>query len=757
MGKRIKDLSRAETDGYLAVDNATNGTGKMNTSVIFNNFAPAFDPTRTSENPYLENELVMFEGKLYKFLNSHYGAWDNADAVQTSEKKEVGRINVSWTRGYRLNRSAAVAAAGYEYSDYIPIPETGLFVSSYLFKYSNICFYDAAKNYIGFHGNESNINVLYEETCYRTDFDGAAYIRVSNYYTSNKNRGVWLSFNKLAQGLAANFDTAKNYSAGDLVEYEGGLFRFDSDHSAGAWVGTDANKTLLGDEFNRIDIKWNKGYCLNSAGVIVGGGSEPYEFSDYIPKTGGGFYIHTYLFNNTSVVLYDKNKSKLQVITGTTSQNELVELVIKPEDYPALEYIRVTNYTGNKRRFVKSLLGESEMPFLAINSFAEFDSTKNYAAGKQVLYRNGLYRFKVDHSFGAWNDLDVVPTTLEKELKRLDVKWTQQAYITNAGVVVEHSDYEYSDYIAIPVSGVHVTTKLFTNTNISIYDKDKHFIHYIAGTTPSSQDVDVTITRETYSGAAYIRIDNPKSNKSRGAWAANEFLDVESMGQQEYCRYNGKEAATFRKGVAIGDSLTSGTFNYDYEAAHEINVFTDARYSWPAYYQKMHGVEMTNKGHGGTTPESWYASHSSDDLSGHDFAIIALGVNCAFHDHGGWTSDSDQALKDIITKLENENEGIKIFVCTIFASTSYSSTTMSAISEGIRTSVAEIQQTDNDVYLLDHAAYGTTAKTEYWHGHATATGYERLAEDLFNYVSYIMSQNMDDFKFVQFIGTNYEP
>jgi hypothetical protein len=717
--------------------------------------APAFDPTRTSENPYLENELVIFQGKLYKFLNSHYGAWDNADAVQTSEKKEVGRINVNWTRGYRLAGNSVVATAGYEYSDYIPIPETGLFVSSYLFKSSNICFYDAAKNYIGYHGNESNINVLYEETCYRTDFAGAAYIRVSNYYTTNKNRGVWQSFNKLAQGLAANFDTTKNYSAGDLVEYEGGLFRFSSDHSAGDWTGTDADRTFIGDEFNRIDAKWTRGYYLNPAGIIVGGGS--YEFSDYIPKTEGGFYIHTYLFNNTSVVLYDKYKNKLQVITGTTSQNELVELVIKPEDYPTLEYIRVTNYTGNKRRFVKSLIGESRTPFFADNSFDEFDATKNYSAGKQILYRNGLYRFKVDHSAGAWDMLEVTPTTLEKEFNRLDVKWTQQAFITNIGAIVSNSSYEYSDYIAIPVGGLHVHTQLFTNTNISIYDKDKHFIHYIAGTTPSNQDVDVTITRETYSGAAYIRIDNLKSNASRGAWAVNEFLDVESHSQHEYCNYDGKEATTFRKGVAIGDSLTSGTFNYNYPDGQLIHVMEDARYSWPTFFKKLSGVDMTNKGHGGATPESWYASHSSDDLSGHDFAIIALGVNCAFHDHGGWTSDSDQALKDIITKLENENEGIKIFVCTIFASTSYSSTTVTAISEGIRTSVADIQQTDNNVYLLDHAAYGTTAKTKYWHGHATATGYERIAEDLFNYVSYIMSQNMDDFKFVQFIGTNYEP
>lgn len=88
MGKRIKDLSRAETDGYLAVDNATNGTGKMNTSVIFNNFAPAFDPTRTAGNSYKFGEIVRYEGTTYQFKKPHYGAWDAADVDQ------IGRAHV---------------------------------------------------------------------------------------------------------------------------------------------------------------------------------------------------------------------------------------------------------------------------------------------------------------------------------------------------------------------------------------------------------------------------------------------------------------------------------------------------------------------------------------------------------------------------------------------------------------------------------------------------------------------------------------
>lgn len=73
MGKRIKDLSRAETEGYLAVDNATNGTGKMNTSVIFNNFAPKFVPNETQA---VAKKLYRYQGVLYVAKENYFGEWD---------------------------------------------------------------------------------------------------------------------------------------------------------------------------------------------------------------------------------------------------------------------------------------------------------------------------------------------------------------------------------------------------------------------------------------------------------------------------------------------------------------------------------------------------------------------------------------------------------------------------------------------------------------------------------------------------------
>ena len=39
---------------------------------------------------------------------------------------------------------------------------------------------------------------------------------------------------------ARNFSSTKAYTAGELVLYNGLLYRFTSNHSAGAWTGSDA-------------------------------------------------------------------------------------------------------------------------------------------------------------------------------------------------------------------------------------------------------------------------------------------------------------------------------------------------------------------------------------------------------------------------------------------------------------------------------------------------------------------------------------
>ena len=94
--KRIKDLTNtaAESDiasgNYFVLDGSA-GTKKLNSTTLLEltaqnalagNVAPAFDPTRTSDNPYKAGEVVANDGKTYIFKSDHYGAWSSSDVLR---------------------------------------------------------------------------------------------------------------------------------------------------------------------------------------------------------------------------------------------------------------------------------------------------------------------------------------------------------------------------------------------------------------------------------------------------------------------------------------------------------------------------------------------------------------------------------------------------------------------------------------------------------------------------------------------------
>lgn len=77
----------------MALDDS-DGSGKFDIENLFKSIAPIFDPTRTSENSYGFNDLVMYNGRMWRcVVSSHYGAWDNshfnlADVDQIAKRIE---------------------------------------------------------------------------------------------------------------------------------------------------------------------------------------------------------------------------------------------------------------------------------------------------------------------------------------------------------------------------------------------------------------------------------------------------------------------------------------------------------------------------------------------------------------------------------------------------------------------------------------------------------------------------------------------
>ena len=102
--KRIKDwatsITAFRTGDVIPVD-GPDGTAKMTKdsllqetaqSTLAGNLAPAFDPTRTSENPYLAGQSVMHDGVLKTFKVNHYGSWADSDAYDYIDVKRATDI-----------------------------------------------------------------------------------------------------------------------------------------------------------------------------------------------------------------------------------------------------------------------------------------------------------------------------------------------------------------------------------------------------------------------------------------------------------------------------------------------------------------------------------------------------------------------------------------------------------------------------------------------------------------------------------------
>lgn len=89
----------AESGDKAVVSNSTDGPGSETNAVqaqrvLAGNIAQAFDPTRTSANPYKAGESVVYDGIVYTFTVEHYGAWKQGD-VMRDYRSEFGNFELS--------------------------------------------------------------------------------------------------------------------------------------------------------------------------------------------------------------------------------------------------------------------------------------------------------------------------------------------------------------------------------------------------------------------------------------------------------------------------------------------------------------------------------------------------------------------------------------------------------------------------------------------------------------------------------------
>ena len=347
-------------------------------------------------------------------------------------------------------------------------------------------------------------------------------------------------------------------------------------------------------------------------------------------------------------------------------------------------------------------------------------------------------------------ETDFIPT---------DMEWVANKYVNQNGTLTNANGFYATDFIELsPNTQYYQPT--FWYGYYAFYDANKELVN------GHGNDGSLAHWFTTPSNIKYARFTCKSESAKNGAWIAlkankpspyatiidKQYLPSE-LGEKTYCEYIGNEISVFNKGLCVGDSLTQGVFNYNSPGVPDAFVGY-SKYSYPTYLSKLTGVEIANMGRGGYTSVDWYQEFADSDLSGYDFAIIQLGVNDALK-LGGWTQQSITAFSNIITKLKNENNNIKIFVATIMPALSYSGTAINAVSQGIRDLVESLD--DDNVILLDMAIYAHTNDSPAYNcGHLSAFGYWRLAQDYANIISYYINTHKLEFRRVQFIGTNYD-
>lgn len=243
----------------------------------------------------------------------------------------------------------------------------------------------------------------------------------------------------------------------------------------------------------------------------------------------------------------------------------------------------------------------------------------------------------------------------------------------------------------------------------------------------------------------------------------------------------------FRKIGCIGDSLSSGEFEYVFD--NNERTYADMfEYSWGQHVARTVGCTVYNFSRGGMTAEEYFKTFAEennfwDKEKACSAYILALGVNDFFGQKKplGTKKDVCDDLNDptdtfigyytaIIKKIQKEIQpNAKFFLMTMLRKTPYCADSNCASSDNenydaIVDSHADalymIAKAIPNCYVIDFRKYGPAdddyfKQKFYMNGHLTPAGYILIGQMTISYVDYIIRHNIKDFDMVGFIGKEH--
>lgn len=190
----------------------------------------------------------------------------------------------------------------------------------------------------------------------------------------------------VAAMIADEFLATVAYDTGDLVTYNGGLYRFKADHAIGDWVGTDADAVTVESIIDEI--------LATATALATRIDATQADIAPTFDATSGVYAIGDLVIKDNQ--LYRFKAAHDPAGAWVASEVDAIDIDTIVKELTLAD----ANLTSRVNQLVADLA-------------PAFDTTVAYAIGDVVTYTDDkVYRFKAAHAAGAWVGTDVDAVTI---------------------------------------------------------------------------------------------------------------------------------------------------------------------------------------------------------------------------------------------------------------------------------------------------------------------------------------------------------
>lgn len=527
------------------------------------------------------------------------------------------------------------------------------------------------------------------------------------------------------------FSASTAYSAGDVVNYNGKLYKFTADHAAGAWTGSDVEDTdvvkahivqELGDSEDKAVSQKAVKKELDTLKYLEG----------LVENNDGNFSI---VDGDGNIVLRIDEDGLKAFVLNIMNADEKVGVI------DAVFFQGINNIIP-KEKEVNILI--------ASQSFKIGENAGIFYYIPIDVEENDILRIELVHTDSVWPQPIILYKDLSDE-ENVQTIYDRSTDGTGTGIIKEVIVDDTYKYIRLASS---VTTTLIIN----VYK------------------VENRVTSDTTENA-------DKISNIQSVYHIEDHMVMGGENPLSLIKETPGLCGIIHDWGFIGDSLSSGTFTPEPLSDDETDqTYTKSMYdySWGQIMCKLCGTKGTNFSVAGYTSKSWIEQFWDADKKGFDSNgesnetvknnlkqayIIALGVN----DYRSVTlgSSDDVSMDDynqngstfygnmagIIQRLRSISPFCKIFMVTI--------PRVVPENAGFNDAIRWIASQFDNTYLIDLAKYGEEMyRTVFYEeaytngGHMSPAGYQFTAYVMMTYIDWIIRNNPNEFRAVSYINVS---